>query len=100
MANKPAKLTNPARAILAGLWGNPRFVLTYRNQDATASREARAALTELEAHGLIKRIITIDGAESFSLAPGVDVGRDYRVTLPFIAEHGGFPMIAPGGGQS
>lgn len=92
---KEVTLSDPARALLSGLWGNPRFTLRYGNVDNVASAVARKALTELEAAKLIARQIGHDGAEVFSLAVDT-IPVHLRAGVSFIAKHGTFPLSVPG----
>lgn len=66
-------LSEDARALFLGAFLNPRATLTYQNVSNRMPERTRNAMEELEAEGLVLRIVSINGAETFILT---DKGKD------------------------
>ena len=91
-------LPNPARALLASLWMNPRFTLRYGMVENIPSPAAEDALSQLVEAGLLTREDQDCGARIYSLSDlGADVdrrppGETTMDKIAFIGEHGRFPL--------
>ena len=92
------ELSNPARALLASLWMNPRFTLRYGMVENIPSPAAEDALSQLVKAGLLTKedqdcggriyVLTDLGAETDRRPPG-ETTMD---KIGFIDAHGRFPL--------
>ena len=91
----PDTISQAARALLAGLWMNPKNVLSF-GREAMPSEEAAAALGELCAAGYLAHDLAPDNGamEAYTLT---EIGRaaDRRQAYAFIQAHGDFPLSQP-----
>ena len=92
------ELPNPARALFASLWMNPRFTLRYGMVENIPSPAAEDALSHLVGAGLIEREDEDSGARVYMLtdlgaaADRRPPGANTADKIAFIEEHGRFPL--------
>lgn len=90
-------LSTEARAMLLGVFLNPKSTLTFQNVESVPSPLARKGLDDLIAAGLVARKVS-GIAETFTLT---DAGADFdrrslaKNPMAWMKERGSFPLSVP-----